>query len=154
MPDWFSHILIGWMLCEILKVNRKQRVLVYIGALIPDIGKLFLVVDLISETSSRWFFEPFHSILIPIVIAGVFAQFFQNNRTAFGFFGAGAMLHMAADMLQGTVGSGYYLLFPLTIKIPTFELFASATIWMNAFVLILVGPFIYFELVSLIKFED
>ena len=148
MPDWFTHVLIAWVACEVLKIQREWRPLVYIGALIPDIGKLFLVVDLFSGTSSHWFFEPFHSILIPILTAGLFSQFYQNHKYTFGLFAGGALLHMGADVLQGTIDSGYYLLFPSTIKIPIFEFFPSETIWLNVFVLILAGPFIYFEVVK------
>jgi hypothetical protein len=148
MPDWFSHVLIAWMACEILKVDRKWRPVAYIGALIPDIGKLFLVIDLFSESSSHWFFEPFHSILIPILTAGLLSQLFQDQKYAFGLFAGGAILHMAADILQGSINSGYYLLFPAMTKIPVFGFFPSETIWLNFFVLILIGPFIYFELVK------
>ncbi len=148
MPDWFIHVIIGWMICEIFKVNRKWRALVYIGVLMPDIGKLFMVVDLFSETSSHWFFEPFHSIIIPILVAGIFSQFFQNNKLAFTCFSGGALLHLGADIFQGTIESGYYLLFPVAVKIQTFTFFSSENIWMNVFVLIFAGPFIYFELIK------
>jgi len=148
LPDWFSHVLIAWMVCEAFKIHREWRPLVYIGVLIPDIGKLFIVVDLLSGSSSHWFFEPFHSILIPILTAGVLSQFFQNQKYTFGLFAGGALLHMGTDVLQGTIDSGYYLLFPSTTKIPIFEFFPSETVWLNAFVLILAGPFIYFEVVK------
>jgi hypothetical protein len=148
MPDWFSHILIAWVVCETLKIQREWRPLVYIGVLIPDIGKLFLVVDLLGGTSSHWFFEPFHSILIPFLTAGLLSQFYENHKYTFGLFAGGALLHLGADVLQGSIDSGYYLLFPSTVKIPIFEFFPSETIWLNLFVLILAGPFIYFELIK------
>jgi hypothetical protein len=148
MPDWFSHVLIGWMICEIFKVKPKWRALVYVGVLIPDIGKLFMVVDLFSNTSSHWFFEPFHTIMIPILVAGIFSQFFHNNKFAFICLAGGALLHLGTDIFQGTIESGYYLLFPATVKIQAFALFSSENIWMNVFVLIFAGPFIYFEVVK------
>jgi hypothetical protein len=147
MPDWFTHVLIAWMVCEVLKIDRKWRPLAYIGVLIPDLSKMFLVVDLFTETSSHWFFEPFHSILIPILTAGLLSQLFQNQKYAFGLFAGSAMLHMGTDILQGTINSGYYLLFPLMVKIPDFGFFPSDFIWLNYFVLIFAGPFIYYEVV-------
>lgn len=65
MPDWITHIAVAYSLAVIVNANRRE--LVVLGALLPDLFKLFLPLGVIIGFGDNFFlgnyFAPVHTFL-------------------------------------------------------------------------------------------
>ena len=116
MPDWITHILFPWTICTILGFKFKQFsqqniAVVIMGALIPDIFKIYLVLRLIG-IQGQSFLTPIHLPLGSILIAGIISLFFAERKLIFFFLTLGVFTHYALDLLM--LDGGMSLLYPFT----------------------------------------
>ena len=116
MPDWITHILIPWTLCTILGFKFKQFsqqniAVVLTGALIPDIFKIYLVLNQIGIQIGS-FLTPIHLPLGSILIAGIISLFFVERRLIFFFLILGVSTHYALDFLM--LNGGMSFLYPFS----------------------------------------
>ncbi|MGB9980311.1 metal-dependent hydrolase [Methanobacterium sp.] len=114
MPDWITHILIPWTFFTILGFKFKQFsqqniAVVIMGALVPDIFKIYLVLNQIGIHVED-FFTPIHSPVGSILIASIISLFFIERRLIFIFLVLGISTHYALDLLL--FNGGMYLLYP------------------------------------------
>jgi len=120
MPDWISHLLLGWVISELFNVRKKSLVL--LGSILPDI--IIKAYTLSVFVPIR--FDGFYWILYPLhTVAGVFllsilasSLFVYSKKNAFICILVGALSHLILDLttkpllynIQGLV------LFPLSWK--------------------------------------
>lgn len=115
MPDWLTHILTPWILCQILGMkfkvfDHKNTIVVMVGALIPDIVKVELLLEFF-DINTR-FLYPLHTPAGSLVLTAVISMMFEKSRLVFSLLVLGVSTHFALDLLIGHVSGGMLLLFP------------------------------------------
>lgn len=116
MPDWISHLLIGYIVINILGI--KNRRMVYIGVLLPDVFKIFIPFSKIFGITSEVllnFFAPFHTVF-GVLLTGLFiSSFFVEWRRSYALILLGALSHLTADIFLYPWGGDMWSLYPLWI---------------------------------------
>ena len=116
MVDWLSHVLLAWIICQILSLKfkffgGKNTAIVMVGALIPDLikfGLLFQWMDI-----DIWaFIVPLHTPAGAIVSAAVISLFFEEKMNAFKLLLFGVATHFLFDLPLAHVSGGMRMLFP------------------------------------------
>ena len=87
--------------------------IVIAGALIPDIVKVVIVLQLFG-LDVKDYFEPIHMPIGSVIVAGMISLFFPVKKKAFLFLGLGVLTHYVLDLLLEHVSGGIYLLFPFS----------------------------------------
>lgn len=125
MPDWITHIAVAYSLALIVKV--KKRELVVLGALLPDIFKAFLPLGAIIGYGDTFFlgnyFAPFHTLIGVILTSALLSTFFDAPRKILPLFLFGAFSHLAIDSLLYPFGYENWFFWPL------FKFDAMGFIW-------------------------
>lgn len=116
MPDWITHVLGVWTLFTVLGFRFKQFsqqniAVVIMGALVPDIFKIYLVLRLIGIQAES-FLNPIHLPVGSIIIAGIVSLFFTDKRLIFFLLILGISTHYILDLL--IFNGGMPLLYPFT----------------------------------------
>jgi len=111
MPDWLTHSFIGWITG---KTTKQEISLLVIGALIPDITKLYLLFNPITQPMTQDFFLPIHTPFGAILIALCIALFFQDIKKAFVPLTIGIATHFILDFFLHNVSGGMPLLYPFS----------------------------------------
>jgi hypothetical protein len=116
MVDWLSHVLLAWIICQILSVKFKffggrNTAIVMIGALIPDIIKVGLLFRWINI--DIWdFIVPLHTPVGAVLSAAVIALFFEEHMNAFKLLLFGMATHFLFDLPLAHLSGGMLMLFP------------------------------------------
>src|SRR3989338_10934392 len=101
MPDWIAHLGFAFLLAYALKIRRKE--LVVIGALIPDIVRIFDFIGQLLGTSSFFAALPFHGLLLPLFISGIICAFFIEGisyKKGLALVYLGVLTHLLLDGLM------------------------------------------------------
>ena len=122
MPDLLTHTLVG---LGVHKVKRINNLLIFlIGNISPDIvGR----VPLILFPNLSIFFGAFHTFSAGIIIAFLFAHFFEESerKSIFLYFIAGIFFHLTLDLTQKNIfGYDYNIFSPFS-----YISFSTGFIW-------------------------
>lgn len=110
MADWFTHTLVGWITG---KTIRQDIALVVIGSLIPDLSKMNIALVVLSAPDHS-VFDPLHTPIAAILIAGLIALVFPNLKNAFLALLLGLSTHFLLDFFLAHPYSNMILLFPFS----------------------------------------
>jgi hypothetical protein len=127
MPDWFTHTLAGWITG---KTAKRDIALVVIGSLIPDLVKINLLFFWLG-VNDHHFFEPLHTPVGALLVAGIVAFSFKNAREVFIPLVIGVSTHFILDFFLYHVQGGIKLLFPFTWDEWQYHLVRSDDYWMT-----------------------
>jgi len=118
--DWMAHIAFAFILCALLALRwpvfgGRNTVLVMIGAVLPDIFKLYLPLQMLgiyAQDSLALFHIPIGTLLV----CGLAALLFEEGTRVrvFLLFAFGMATHYALDVLLIHVSGGLALLWPLS----------------------------------------
>jgi hypothetical protein len=118
--DWMAHIAFVFIVCALLALRwpvfgGRNTVLVMIGALLPDIFKLYLPLRLIGVNAGDALML-FHIPIGTLLVCGLCALLFEEGtrERAFLLFAFGMVTHYALDGLLISVTGGLVLLYPLS----------------------------------------
>lgn len=116
MPDWITHVLVAWSLGTILgfkfkQFNQPNTAIVMLGALIPDIYKITLLLQQFGIYMES-FLSPVHLPMGSILIAAILSLFFDKSKSIFLFLIFGIITHYALDIL--IFSGGMELLYPFS----------------------------------------
>ena len=80
-----THFLTGWMLANSVSLDRRDRALVTLAAIVPDVDGLGIVADVLSRHSQHptdWFSSYHHSLhtLLFAVIVSAASLLFSDQR--------------------------------------------------------------------------
>lgn len=125
MPDWLTHVLVGYALATALSVryewlDARFVTLAMLGALLPDLSKLELVVpsDAVAGVLGVPFdWGAFHTLGGTAVVVAAIALTFpaRYRRPSALALSLGAISHHALDLLlTNASGQTYAFLWPLT----------------------------------------
>lgn len=117
MPDWITHVLVAWTLTTILGFRFKEfsqpnSAIVILGALIPDIVKINILLWQLRLTYYDIFIAPIHLPVSSLLIAGLITLFFEKKRLILSLLGMGILTHYLLDLLL--FGGGMELIYPLS----------------------------------------
>lgn len=138
MPDWLTHVLVGYALATALaavrgEIERRHVTLAMTGALLPDASKLSLVVpsDAVSAALGvpfEWF--ALHTLPVTVVLAAAIGVLLpaEGRRLGVGLLLLGGLSHHALDLLLlQPSGYTYPVLWPLsTFQAPSADLYQSS----------------------------
>ena len=100
-----THFLTGWVLANSISLTRRDRALVTLSAVVPDVDGLGIVVEALTRNSSHpllWFslyHHSLHNLAFAVAIALLaFALSEEKWKTALLSF-AGFHLHLLEDLL-------------------------------------------------------
>ncbi|MCJ7570280.1 MAG: metal-dependent hydrolase [Candidatus Thermoplasmatota archaeon] len=110
MADWLTHSLVGWITG---KTTKRDIALIVIGSLIPDLVKINLAFIWLNLNDHQ-FFEPLHTPIGAVLIAGIIAISFNDIRKAFIPLIIGISTHFILDFFLVHVHGGIKLLFPFS----------------------------------------
>lgn len=116
MPDWITHVLVAWTLATILGFRFKEfsqpnSVIVILGALIPDLVKINILLWQLGLMYYDNFVVPIHLPIGSLLIAGLITLFFEKRKLIFSLLSIGILTHYSLDLLL--FGGGIELLYPL-----------------------------------------
>lgn len=129
MPDWLTHVLFAYVASRapglVFKpLDRADTALVLIGALLPDLTKVRLAFELMGM-DVRDLIEPLHTPAGSLLVAALISLFFFNSSRTFLLLAFGAGTHCFLDVIEGPVGGGIRLLFPLNWTVYSLDLMPS-----------------------------
>jgi hypothetical protein len=114
MPDWITHVLVAWTLTTILGFRFKQfsqsnSAIVILGALIPDIYKIYLLFDVVGL---QLILIPIHLPVFSLLLGGLITLLFERKKLIFSLLTLGIFTHYALDMLL--FSEGIAILYPFS----------------------------------------
>jgi len=108
-----THFLTGWVLANGAKLNRKDRAIVALACVAPDVDGLGIIPELLTRNSSHpllWFtlyHHSLHTLAFAVVVAAIaFALANQRWKTATLAF-LSFHIHLFEDVLGSRGPDGY-----------------------------------------------
>lgn len=108
MADWFTHTLVGWITGKTMK---QEIALVVVGSLIPDLSKLNIALIVLGAPDHS-VFDPLHTPLAAILVAGLIALLFHDVKKAFLALLLGVSTHFLLDFFLVHPQNTLLLFFP------------------------------------------
>jgi inner membrane protein len=110
-----THFLTGWVFANCFKLQRKERAIVALACVAPDVDGLGILPELLTRNSAHplmWFslyHHSLHNLAFALVVAGVaFALAAQKCRWKTGFLALLSFhLHLFEDVLGSRGPEGY-----------------------------------------------
>ncbi|MGZ7068279.1 MAG: metal-dependent hydrolase [Methanobacterium sp.] len=114
MPDEITHVLVAWTLATLLGFRFKQfsqanSAIVILGALVPDIQKIYIFLDLIGV---QILLIPIHLPVVSLLLAGLRTLLFEKKKLIFSLLALGIFTHYALDFLM--FSGGMSILYPFS----------------------------------------
>jgi hypothetical protein len=91
--------------------NSTNTLIVVIGALIPDLYKIYLLGELIGINFTNSLI-PVHLPIGSFVIAGMISLLFKDKKMIFLFLALGVITHFGLDLLLIDITGGITLFYP------------------------------------------
>jgi len=137
MPDLISHAASAFVFRNLtpkLRICQKQFfVLVLLGVFLPDFisrGTMILASDFLLV--GQYFHTPFACFFQTLIISCFFIK--SQKVTVFWALTTGWVLHQGFDIMQGTLGPGYYfILWPLSYDAVSLGVFPDSAWYYVAF---------------------
>jgi hypothetical protein len=124
-----THFFSGWVFANCAKLDRKDRALVTIACVIPDIDGLGIIPELLTRNSAHpllWFtlyHHALHTLLFAVVVAAI-ALALATQRWKTGLLALLSFhLHLLEDLLGSRGPDGYQ--WPISYLAP----FSSSLQW-------------------------
>ena len=106
-----THLFIGWSVANLDSLERRDRLIVTIGGVLPDIDSIGIVPELITGGRLDWFSRYHHLIahnLLTAVIGLLALICFARQRFITGvLFIMAFHIHLLGDVLGGRGPEGY-----------------------------------------------
>ncbi len=120
-----THFLTGWAVANSITLRRRERLLVTLAAVVPDIDGLGIVPELLTRNTSHpvlWFTEFHHQMhtLLFAVIVGAIASALAASKLKTGLLALLAFhIHLAEDIVGARGPDGLWF-------VPYFQPFSPA----------------------------
>ena len=119
MPDCFTHVVFGLLLCEVFTIKHKS--LVILGCLLPDIGNL---LNLLLNYKFSWFLQPLSTPIGVILLSASIGFLFNiEYKRAVSLLLLGAGSHLILDFTVRRFEEGILFLFPFSWRQYNFGLY-------------------------------
>jgi membrane-bound metal-dependent hydrolase YbcI (DUF457 family) len=100
-----THFLSGWVLANCARLDRKDRALVTLACVVPDIDGLGIVPELLTRNSGHpllWFslyHHSLHNLAFALIVAALAATIADNKWTTSALAFISFHLHLIEDVL-------------------------------------------------------
>lgn len=105
------HGELSWLAAQKL-TERRDRLLVTLGGVIPDLDGLTLLAG--EDAYGRWHHVLTHGIVSAVVLSAVLAAFARQKLAVFGLALTAFHLHLFCDLLGSGPGWPLYYLWPFS----------------------------------------
>jgi membrane-bound metal-dependent hydrolase YbcI (DUF457 family) len=108
-----THFLTGWVLANSASLSRKERALVTLACVVPDVDGLGIVAEFLTRNSKHpleWFsayHHSLHSLPFAIVVAAVSLSFAIHRWKTAGLAFLSFHVHLFEDLLGSRGPDGY-----------------------------------------------
>ena len=108
-----THFLTGWVLANTVSLNRRERALVTLAGVVPDIDGLGAVVEILTRHSQHpleWFstyHHALHTLAFSLVVAGASFIAARQRRKVAALALLSFHLHLLEDLLGARGPDGY-----------------------------------------------
>jgi hypothetical protein len=128
MPNTLAHLGINGIATRTF-IKKVDLILIYIGALIPDIPwiiqrAVLALVPSINSYDLRLYCVILASLFSSIVLSAALAYLFNNAKRTFIIFSAGCLMHLLLDSIEIKWANGVHLFAPFN-----WELFNTGFFW-------------------------
>jgi fumarate reductase subunit D len=143
-----AHIAFAFILCALLGLKwpifgGRNTVVVMIGAVLPDIFKLYLplqTLDVYAKESLALFHIPIGTLLVCALCALLFEEGIRVR--VFLLFAVGMVTHYALDVILINVSGGLVLLYPLSWQTWALQLVRPDN-WLGTTILVAAAFLVY-----------
>lgn len=117
-----THVLSGWVLANCAQLDRRDRAIVTLACVVPDIDGIGIVAELLTRNSAHplpWFTLYHHSLhnLVFGLVVGIFAAIAARNGWITGALAFISFhLHLIEDVLGSRGPDGYQ--WPIPYLVP------------------------------------
>lgn len=108
-----THFLTGWVLANSASLDKRDRILVTLAGVVPDIDGLGIIAEVVTRHSQHpleWFssyHHSLHTLLFALIVTGAsFLLATQRGRAA-GLVFVSFHLHLLEDLLGSRGPDGY-----------------------------------------------
>jgi len=134
-----THFLSGWVLANCAKLNRRDRAIVTVACIIPDVDGLGIVPELLTRNSTRpilWFtlyHHSLHNLAFALVVAALAFAIATRKWTTGLLSLASFHLHLFEDVLGSRGPDGHQWPIPYLVPFsPDLQLTWSGQWGLNA----------------------
>jgi inner membrane protein len=107
----FTHLLFGWSVANVDGLERRDRLLVTIGGILPDIDSFGIIPEIITHKKLDWFSRYHHLLahnLLAAIVGLVVVILIARKRVTVGIlFFLAFHIHLLCDILGGRGPDGY-----------------------------------------------
>lgn len=110
----FTHLLVGWTLANCAELERRDRMLVTVAGVLPDLDGLGVVADILTEKTRHptFYYDTYHHILCHNLAFGVLLSllalgFAKRKALATGLVFLSFHLHLLGDLVGSRGPDGY-----------------------------------------------
>lgn len=140
MPDWLTHVLIGWGIFNLLTLRISDidsfRPAIIVGSVLPDLWYAQMIVFQLGIDLSWYLYilhTPIGSVIMSLLIGLIFLKDNVWKRGTL-FLMIGAIIHLILDVLLKHINGGHYLLFPFSLRLFELDLF-----WPESFAFLMIA---------------
>lgn len=144
MPNTLAHLGINGIVTRTI-IKKADLILIYIGAVIPDIPWIIqrAVLALMPSVNSydlRLYCVILASLFFSIILSAALAYLFIDTKRTFIIFSTGSLIHLLLDSIETKWANGVHLFAPFS-----WELFNAGFFWPEniAIYIITVFGFLY-----------
>lgn len=108
-----THFLTGWMLANSFSLDRRDRALVTLAGVVPDIDGLGIVADVLTRHSQHptdWFssyHHSLHTLLFAVIVSGASLLLASQRWKTAALVFLSFHLHLFEDLLGSRGPDGY-----------------------------------------------
>lgn len=109
-----SHFLTGWVFANSVSLGQRDRALVTLASVVPDVDGVGIVADVLTRHSKHpldWFatfHHSLHTLLFALVVAGVVFLLGTQRWKVAGLAFVSFHLHLFEDLLGSRGPDGYH----------------------------------------------
>jgi inner membrane protein len=108
-----THFLTGWILANSVSLDRRDRALVTLASVIPDVDGLGIIADVLTRHSQHpldWFstfHHSLHTLLFALIVTAGSFLLASQRWTAAGLAFLSCHIHLLEDLLGSRGPEGY-----------------------------------------------
>lgn len=140
MPDWLTHVLMGWGTFNLLMLRKSDielfRPAIIVGSVLPDLWYVRMIFFRFGIDLSWYLYilhTPIGSAMMSLLIGLIFLKDNVWKRGTL-FLMIGAIIHLFLDVMLKHINGGHYLLFPFSLHLIELDLF-----WPESFTFLLIA---------------
>jgi hypothetical protein len=106
-----THFLAGWSAANIATLKNRDRILVAIGGVLPDIDSFGIIPEILTDKKLDWFSRYHHvlahNILVAVIGLAIVVLVAKRKLMAGALFFLAFHIHLLCDILGGKGPDGY-----------------------------------------------